>query len=189
MTVKEIKKLLKERLSEKRYYHSLCVAESAKELAEKYGADKEKAYFTGLVHDIMKDADKNEMLHTIESFDIILDSVEKNAFKLWHAIAGYVYLQTECGVTDKEILNAVRYHTTAKMDMTLLEKIIYVADFVSVDRDYPGVDKIRKIAYENLDKAVFEGLSFTIQDLLENKRAIHKDTFEAYNKMVLKKEG
>lgn len=184
MNNEQFKQLLKEKLTEKRYFHSLCVADSAKMLAEKYGGNVEKAYFTGLIHDIMKDADKNEQLHTIKSFGIILDSVEKNAPKLWHAISGYVYLQTNCGVTDTEILNAVRYHTTAKKNMNLLEKIVYVADFISADRTYEGVENIRKIAEKSLEEAVFEGIYFTINDLVINKKAVHKDTFEAFNQIV-----
>ncbi len=184
MNNEEFKVLLKEILSEKRYYHSLCVADAARELAQKNGVDQNKAYLAGLIHDIMKDADKNEQLQTISDFGIILDNVEKKAPKLWHAIAGYVYLQKNCKVNDSEILSAVRYHTTAKKGMTPLEKVLYVADFISADRTYDGVEKIRKIAEDNLDKAVFEGLQFTILDLVSNKKAVHKDTFEAFNEAV-----
>ncbi len=186
MTNDEFKTLLKGRLSEKRYYHSLCVADCAEELAKKYGADKEKAYFAGLVHDIMKDSDPNEQLQIMNEFGIILDSVEKNSKKLWHAISGYVYLKTVCGVTDKEVLSAVRYHTTAKRNMTKLEKILYVADFVSKDRDYEGVEEIRKIAEKDLDEAMLCGLKFTITDLVGRNLAVHKDTFEAFNYAVTK---
>lgn len=184
MTIQEYKALLKERLSEKRYYHSLCVADSAKMLANKYGADQEKAYFAGLVHDIMKDASEKEQLQTISDFGIILDNVEKNAKKLWHAIAGYVYLQTVCGVTDVEILDAVRYHTTARKNMTKLDKVLYLADFISADRTYDGIDDMRSSAEIDLDFAIKNGLIFTITDLVNNNKAVHKDTFEAFNQLV-----
>lgn len=189
MTVDEIKQLLRIRLSDKRYYHSLCVADSARELAKRNGYDEEKAYFAGLVHDITKETDSKNQLQMITEFGIILDNVEQKVPKLWHAISGYVFLQTNCGVTDTEILDAVRYHTTARANMTMLDKILYLADYISADRDYDGVEQRRKDAKISLEYGIIGGLRFTICDLVERNCTVHSDTIDAYNDIILKNEG
>lgn len=173
--------ILKKRLSDRRFYHSCMVSDEAVKLAEKYGADKTKAQFAGLVHDIEKDTPTAEQLATIAKYDIKLSEVEKSAPKLLHAIAGYAVLKNEYGVSDEDILNAVRYHTTARAGMSILEKIIYLADFISADRDYEGVDKLRKAVYQSLDCAMDVSLCFSITELLNKKVPVHIDTVLAWN--------
>ena len=124
----EFLEILKERLTEQRLYHSICVAKKAKELAFIFGGDPEKAYTAGLVHDIMRYEPADKMLELIESDGQLLTESEKNITVTLHAIAGEVYLRKNLNVTDEEILSAVRWHTTGKENMSLLEKIIYVAD-------------------------------------------------------------
>ena len=180
------KQILKGRLSEKRYYHSLCVADEAKRLAEKYGGDKERAYLAGLLHDITKNAPDGEHLQLFSRFGIMLNDIEKNAKKLWHAISGAVYVRSVLGIEDEEMTDAIRYHTTAKANMSLLAKILYLADFTSADRDYDDVDVIRRYVDESLDKAFLYALQYSIEDLVKNGKAVHEDTVEAYNEVVLK---
>ena len=177
----EFFEIIKNRLTPKRLYHSICVAEKAKHLAEKYGADPEKSYTTGLVHDIMKNESVENMLQLIESDGQVLTESEKAITVTLHAIAGEVYLRKNLGVTDEEVLSAVRWHTTGKEDMSLFEKIIYVADLVSEDREYPDVDEVRQLSEENLDKTLLRGLSFTIEDNAKKYKPIHTDTVKAYN--------
>lgn len=177
----EFFEIIKNRLAPKRLYHSICVAEKAKHLAEKYGADPEKAYTTGLVHDIMKNESVEDMLQLIENDGQVLTESEKAITVTLHAIAGEVYLRKNLGVTDEEVLSAVRWHTTGKEDMSLFEKIIYVADLVSEDREYPDVKEVRQLAEENLDKTLLRGLSFTIEDNAKKYKLIHIDTVKAYN--------
>ena len=177
----EFFEIIKERLTPKRLYHSICVAEKAKHLAEKYGADPEKAYTTGLVHDIMKNQSVEDMLILIEGDGQALTDSEKAITVTLHAIAGEVYLRKNLGVTDEEVLSAVRWHTTGKEDMSLFEKIIYVADLVSDDREYPDVQEVRELAEEDLDKTLLRGLSFTIEDNARKHKLIHTDTVKAYN--------
>ncbi len=186
--IEKYKIILKSRLNEKRYNHSLCVAEEAKRLAVKYGGNIDKCYLAGLLHDITKNSPDDEHLKLFETFGIMLSVVEKNAKKLWHAISGEAYLRNILGITDEEILDAVRYHTTAKSDMSLTAKILYLADFTSLDRDYPDVDIIRGYVDESLDKAFIYALQYSITDLVEQKRAIHPDTVDAYNEYCLKGE-
>lgn len=175
------KKILMSRLDEKRYYHSLCVADEAKRLAEKIGVDTGKAYLAGLLHDITKNAQKEEHLQIFARFGIILNDIEKNAAKLWHAISGTAYIEHILGVCDPEILDAVRYHTTAKADMSPLGLVLYLADFTSRDRDYPDVEVMRELVDLSFSKALVYALQYTIKDLVDQKRAIHFDTLAAFN--------
>ncbi len=186
---KEWKSLLRERLLEKRYIHSLNVADSAVVLAEKYGADTEKAYFAGLVHDIMKNASEEEQLQIMEKGGIILSRTEKENRKLWHAMAGECYLRLEKGITDSDILNAVRYHTTGRAGMSLLEKVVYIADYISTERDYEDVDVMRDLSLNvSLDEAALYALKFSFTSLSKKEKLIHTDSVEYYNELILKKE-
>ena len=180
-----LKAILQKRLNEKRYYHSLCVADEAKRLAEKYGGNPDKAYLSGLLHDITKNAPDEEHLQIFKEFGIILNDIEKNAKKLWHAMSGAEYVKNILGINDPEIIDAIRYHTTAKADMSLLAEILYLADFTSKDRDYEDVDVIRAYVDESLCKAFVYALQYSITDLVNQGRAIHPDTVEAYNQAVL----
>lgn len=177
----EFLEILKTRLTPQRLYHSICVAEQAKHLAEKFGGDSEKAYTAGLVHDIMRYEPVEKMLELIENDGQILTESEKNITVTLHAIAGEIFLRKELGVTDSEILSAVRWHTTGKEEMTLLEKLIYVADLTSEDREYPDILEVRAMAEESLDRTCLRGLSFTIEDNAKKCRPIHIDTVKAYN--------
>lgn len=185
LSVKEYQKTIKPHLSDKRFRHSCEVAKAAKKLAKKYGADPEKAEIAGILHDIMKDTAKDEQLKIMNCFGIILNDIEAVTPNLWHQISGAAYVEHELGIDDPEIISPIRWHTSGKKDMTLMEKVVFIADFISDDRDYKGVDKMRAIAKESLDKAIIEGLSFTISELAQNEKAIVSDTFDAYNDAVL----
>ena len=186
MNVEQYRNLLRERLSEKRFLHCINVSKEAVFLAHKYGADEKKAELAGLLHDIMKEAPDDEQNKVFNDNKVKLNSIEKITPKLWHAISGAYYIKNVLKIDDNDIFNAVRYHTTGRKNMSLLEKIIFVADFTSFERDYEGVEEIRKSAYRNIDSGVMEGLSFSIYDLAKNKRPIHNDTIEAYNNALLK---
>ena len=182
------KRLLRDKLDDYRFLHSLNVAESALLLARMYGGDEKKSYFAGLVHDIMKNATKEEQLQIMEKGDIILSRTEKNNSKLWHAMAGEAYLRTEMGITDKEILSAVRYHTTGKAGMSLLDKIIYIADYISAERNYPDVNVMRELALnEGLDEAALYALKYSFASLSQQERLIHPDSVEYYNELIINK--
>lgn len=182
------KEELRKNLKEKRYTHCLNVAESAKELALIYGADVKKAYTAGLLHDITKELDTQTQLKLCDDFGIIMSSLEKNAFKLWHAITGAHYVKNILKVKDLEILDAILYHTTAKENMSLLTKIIYIADYISVDRDYNGVSEMRAAAKESLEKAMQIALDFTVNELNDQQKAVHPNTLKAYNQYFKKRD-
>ena len=180
------KDIIRPLLEKPRFIHSVNVSNMAKKLAGIYGEDQEKAAVAGILHDIMKNTSQDKQLKMLNDYGIYLTPLEKLSPKLWHAILGAEYIKSELGVEDQEIVNAVRYHTTARENMTKLEKIIFVSDFISEDRTYTGVEKIRSVAFEDIDYAVFEGLSFSIESLLRKKCTIHPDTIGAYNEILTK---
>lgn len=182
----EFKEILQKRLTPKRYYHSLCVADEAVRLSQKYGGDPQKAYLAGLLHDITKNASVEEHLHIFQEFGIMLNDIEKNTEKLWHAISGAAYIEHILGIDDKEIITAVRYHTTAREGMTQLEKLLYLADFTSADRDYDDIDMMREKVEISQEAALDYALSYTINDLVAKNKPLHLDTVKAYNENALK---
>lgn len=182
----EFKTLIKEKLKTDRYVHSLNVADSAKYLAVKYGEDKDKAYLAGLLHDVMKNASDFESLSVIYKAGIEMTECEKANKKLWHAIAGAAFVKTELGITDEDFINSIRYHTTARRGMSLLEKIIYVADYISAERSYPDADVMRNLADKDLDKAILYSLKYTIGSLVKRNSVIHPDSLDLYNELIIK---
>lgn len=177
--------LIKGRLREKRFIHSLNVAAKAKELAERYGADADKAYLAGLLHDVCKNDTEENMLQIFDEFGIMLDSVQKASKKLWHAIAGAAFIEHKLGIADRELLDAVRYHTTSRENATLMDKILYIADYVSSERDFDGVDDLRRDLNVSLDLCYKNALIMSVSDLCGEHRPIHADTFNAYNEVLL----
>ncbi len=176
----EIVELLKEHLTEKRFYHTLSVAKEAVKLAKMYGADTKRAFLAGLLHDICKDMTGETQLKMFSEFGIILDSLVLNAPKLWHSFLGAEYIKNKLSIKDQEIIDAVRYHTTAAAGMTLLQKILYIADFTSEERNYDGVELMREAAYTSMEKAMYEALLFSVNDLKEKGKPVHPDTMAAF---------
>lgn len=179
--------LIKSRLSEYRYIHSMNVSKSAVALAEKYSADPEKARLAGILHDVMKE----------EELSVQYDYIRKNGEELTaarllnnsviHQMSGAAYCRLELGIDDKEVLGAIRYHTTGRRDMTLLEQVVYTADFISADRNYPDVEKMRELADESLDEAMLYSLKYTINKLVGTELIVEPDTLECYNFILEKK--
>lgn len=185
MTIDDYKDIIRPLMSERRYNHCVNVSTEAVRLAEKYGADPQKAAVAGILHDITKEFDFEKQLQIIESGDIILTDVENKTNKLWHAISGSVFIRQHLGITDEDILNSVRYHTTGRAGMSLLEKVIFLADFTSVERDYPDVDVIREKAEISLEEGMLYGIQFTLSRLLERQGYISEDAVDAYNEILL----
>lgn len=185
MKLSDYKAIIRPMLSEKRYHHSVCVSKEAVKLAKHYGADVKKAEIAGILHDIMKETPPEKQLKYMEEFGIILTDTQRKTQKVWHQICGAGYMEHVLGITDPEILGAVRCHTTGKAGMTLLEKIIFTADYISADRDYDGIEIIRREAYDRLEDAMLTGLSFTVEELAQKRLPIAEDTFLAYNECCL----
>ena len=172
----ELKSVLKSRMNEHRYIHSLNVAKRAVFLSEKYGADPEKAEFAGLIHDICKGITNEEQLLIIKNAGIELDEDTMKSPALWHSIAGAVYSEHYLGVTDKDVLNAVRYHTSGRGGMSILEKVIYMADLTSAERNYPDAEYTRNLTDYNLDEGIAYGVRWIAGDLERRGFPKGKDT-------------
>ena len=157
------------------------MSECAAVLAEKYGADPEKARLAGLMHDVMKNASAAEHMKYMDN----ISAVELHNPKVWHQISGEGFLRENGIITDEEILGAVRWHTTGRADMTLLEKIVYVADFISADRKYEDVAEVRRLAETSLEQTILYTSRYTINKLAQNDMLIHPATVECYNDMLL----
>ncbi len=175
------RELLRGKLNPRRLFHSECVSECAGVLAERYGASVEKARLAGLLHDVMKNAPANEQLELMPD----ITPLELLNTKVWHQISGEAFLRQNGIVTDEEILGAVRWHTTGKAGMTLLEKIIYVADFISSDRDYNDVEVVRRLAYISLEHAILYTSRYTVNKMVSQDLLLHPATVECYNDMLM----
>lgn len=184
--IKYYKSCLKKRLSKERYHHSICVASEAKALAKENDFDEKKAYLAGLVHDVCKEDGTKKQLELMSRCKTYIDDVEKTSKALYHAIAGSVYIEENFKITDNDIQNAVRYHTVAREGMSTLEKIVYLADLVSVDRTYSDVKKYRKLAHKNLDTGMLEALKYSIKSTVNKECEIVKSTLSAYNEYIAK---
>ena len=178
---------LKEHLSQKRYTHSKNVSDASVMLAKKFGyPDVEKARFAGLVHDICKEEPEDVQYTLMMQSAMDVCAEERSAFKVWHGIAGAELLRTKFGVMDMDVLSAVRYHTIARAGMSDLEKIVYLADMISVERDYPDVETMRKKALESLDEGMGYALKYSLMKLVRRDALIPHHTVEASNEILNK---
>ena len=178
LTVQQLRPIALSYLKAKRCAHVLGTAATAVKLAEKYGADVHRAEVAGLLHDCTKKLSMPEQLALCEKYGIALDELEKKALKLLHAKTGAALARDVFGVDD-EIYNAILWHTTGKPDMTVLEKVIYLADFIEPTRDFPGVDALRRTVWEDLDRGLLMGLEMTVEEMEEMGNPIHVNTLAA----------
>jgi predicted HD superfamily hydrolase involved in NAD metabolism len=180
--------LVKPQLTEHRYLHTIGVMETAIKLAERYGADVKKAELAAIFHDYAKFRPKDEMKQIIVEQSMPPILLEYNS-ELWHAPVGAFLAEKEAGITDSEVLDAIRYHTSGRIGMTLLDKIIYLADYIEPGRHFPGVDEVRAIAEEDLDNALIQSMKNTIQFLMKKNQPVFPDTFNAYDSIVKNSGG
>ena len=181
----EFIELLRSRLDEERFIHSLNVASAAEELAVLFDADRKKAYIAGLLHDCTKNETREMQLKYFSDNDIILSQVERNNPKLWHAMTAPLYAKNVLGIEDEEMLLSLRFHTTGRSGMGLMEKIIYIADYISAERDYPDVGVMRRLSAISLDKAALYSLKYSLSSLSKRELLIHPDSLSFYNELIL----
>ncbi len=178
LTAEQLRPIALSYLTAKRVRHVLGTEETAVKLARKYGADVHKARVAALLHDCTKRLSADEQLALCERYGLALDELEKKALKLLHAKTGAALARDVFGVDD-EVYGAIRWHTTGRPDMTLLEKVIYLADFIEPTRDFPGVDELRGIVWEDLDRGLLAGLEMTVREMEEMGNPIHGNTLAA----------
>lgn len=176
--------LIQQRLSPKRYKHSLNVMERAVYLARIIGADPGKAELAGLLHDVEKNTDPKILLQNLENSDILFSDADRLLPQLWHAPAGMLFLRDKLGIRDEDVLNAVCYHTTGRKDMSPLEKTVYLADLTSADRDYPDAEYTRTLSEKDPDGAILYSLQYILGEMLRQGKMLHPDSVECYNQIA-----
>lgn len=177
---KKVKKYLKEHLKPARYQHVMGVKKAAVALGEKYDYDLNACTMAALYHDILKEEDKT----SLESFIHRHGETPGESIHSWrtmHAQAGAIFAKEVAGVEDEDILNAIRYHTTGRKGMGMLEKIIFMADYIEEGRSFNGVDKVRKLAFKDLDLAMLKSLDLSLINLIQKGNYIMPSSLETRN--------
>jgi len=186
MDCTEIISDLTKRLSPKRLRHSINVSQMAESLAVRFGCNKEKARLAGLLHDMAREVPLNELLPRTQAFGIVVCDIEKAEPVLLHAPLSAKMAQAEFGLDDGEIIQAIILHTTGGPNMTVLDKIIYLADVIEPGRNFRGVNKIRLMARANLDMALLLALDQSISYIVKEGGLIHPATIAARNEILQK---
>ena len=184
--LEDYRQLVRNRLQDERYFHTLGVAKLAGELAEAYHADRMSALTAALLHDVTKQVPLDIQLQTIKNSGILNDEILLESTNIYHSVTGFLFARDQLGITDVDILNAIRYHTTGRAGMSILEKIIYTSDATSYEREYPEAGRLRALAFENIDRCIYEILMFTIEKLMKRHILIAPDTFYCYNDICRK---
>jgi len=174
----------KSQMPERRWKHVLGVVDTAVELADRFGGDRDKAWLAALLHDYTKAWPIERMEKIIREQGLPPELLEHDK-ELWHAHVGAWVVRTEHGIDDEEVLDAIRYHTSGREGMTKLDKIVCLADYMEPGRDFPGVNKIRELAQHNLEDALLAGFDSTIRLLLDKGKRIFPLTMLARNDLLL----
>lgn len=188
LTVEELRPIAMSYLKPKRMPHVLGTAEEAARLARRHGADETQARVAGLLHDCTKKLDMAEQLALCGQYGIVLDPLEQKALKLLHAKTGAAIARHVYGVDDA-VYQAILYHTTGRAGMSLLEKILYLADYIEPSREFandPDVVRLRETVYEDLDRGLLLGLTMTIDEMVGMGNPVHHDTLDARDDLIEK---
>lgn len=187
LSKEQLKRLVMNQMPSKRWEHTLGVVKSSIELAVQFDVNSDQAELAAILHDYAKYWPMEAQQKIIEKEGRSIDLLQYDK-QLWHAHVGAYVIEKDLGIEDQEILNAVRYHTSGREDMTLLDKVICLADYIEPGRNYPGVDTMRELAKASLEAALIAGLDSTISVLLKRKKRIYPLTIKARNDLILKLE-
>lgn len=190
MTIEDMKIKIKNSLSTDRYHHSIGVMNESVKLAIYYSVDEKKAQIAGLLHDCAKQFDDTKAIEIIEKHDIFLDEIQKQTHSLYHGVLAPIIASACYGVTDREILDAICWHTTGRAGMTYLEKIVFIADYIEPGRKLDNILQARKAAYEDLNRCILMITDSSIRHVLTKGDLLHPDTVNARNDALIKvKQG
>lgn len=180
-TLQEYEKMLQEKLDGPRYEHSLGVMYTAAALAMRYGAEVNRCMVAGLLHDCAKCLSSKEKIEECEKHHLSISAVERKNPGLLHAKLGAYYMETVYQIDDRALLDAVTYHSTGRPEMTLYDKIIYIADYIEPHRNKaPDLEKVRRLAFTDLDDCLYEILKGTLRYLADQEDAIDPMTRQTY---------
>ncbi len=188
LTEEEMHRKLRSTQKERRYFHTMGVVKEAVRLAPKYGVEVEKAKIAALLHDCAKNFDQDRFLEIAAEYGVTLDEYALKEPALVHAFLGAAVAYRDYGVTDKEILDAIFYHTTARANMTNLEKLIYLADMIEPGRTMPQAEELRRLVETNLDDALIYAIDCSIKHVIKKGRLIHPDSIHARNYLVERRD-
>lgn len=184
MNQKQAKELVRSRLSDKRYEHTLNVKKMAVRLAKRYGVDEDKAALAALLHDSAKEISKDEMRELMRQYPQYAEGGEERPASVWHDICAAILARTRWGVEDEAILSAIACHTAGKAGMSKLDKVVYLADMTSKERDWPGVGKLRKLEMKDLDAAMLAALKQTNDFVLSQGKPLDPQSAAAYEDIL-----
>ena len=185
MNLEQIDNKLKEMMTKTRYQHACRVSLLAQKIAEYYNLPIQKTMISALTHDCAKDYSLEELKNLVDKYKIKLNKVEKSIPKIWHAYVGAEMVKDIFMVDDWEILDAIRYHSTASSKLGLIGKIVYIADKIEPNRKLAKIGKLHEKVWEDIDLAMLELLNMELQYLICNKLIIHPDTLKARNKILM----
>ena len=177
--IKDLKKDLKREMDDSRYEHTLGVMYTSAALAMRYEYDMERAMLAGLMHDCAKCIPNAKKLKLAEKNGLEITELERNNPFMLHAKVGAMLAKVKYDINDEEVLGAIRWHTTGKPDMTLLEKIIYLADYIEPTRNFCDLRELRRLAFEDLDRAMLLGFTMAVEDLAARGMVVHPDSVRA----------
>lgn len=181
-----IKNEIKLMLPEKRYRHSLNVELEAVKLAQIYGCDMEKASLAAIAHDCAKAYSNKNLISMAEDYGMKIDEIQYNFPQLLHGPVAAQIIKEKFDVNDQDVLNSISYHTTGRTGMSLLEKIIFLADVIEPGRHFPGLDTIRERAVKDMEGSLLLACNFTLIYITEQNYLIHPLTIEFRNSLLLK---
>ena len=189
MDLKQAKELVRSRLSDKRYEHTINVKKMAVKLAKQYGVDEEKAALAALLHDSAKELGKDEMRAILQAHPELAEGGESRPAPVWHGICAAILARTEWGVEDEAVLSAIACHTAGKPGMSKLDKIVYLADMSSAERDWPGVERLRKLERKDLDAAMLAALKQTNDFVLSEGKPLDPMSKAAYEDILAHRQA
>lgn len=179
--------IVKPHLTDHRYTHTIGVMETAIQLAKQEGIDQGKAELASIFHDYAKFRPKEEMRQLIKEQNLGDDFLNYGD-ELLHAPCGAYWVKHEVGISDEEVLSAIRCHTTGKPVMTTLEKVVFLADYIEPGRHFPGVEEVREVAAKDLNYACIMSLRNTMAFLMKKNQLVYPDTLAAYNHLITERK-
>ncbi len=185
MNLEQMDELLKQSLKPHRYIHSINTMKVAISLAERYGEDKDKAAIAGLLHDCAKDLSDEETILYCRSNGLALNEIEKNQIFLMHGAVGAIIAKEKYDVDDQMILNSIKYHSTGFSNMNMLDKIIFLADYIEPGRTHSELARARELAFANIDSALVCAFDNVIKYVISQNGLIHPFTIEARNSILI----
>lgn len=192
LSYEQAEKMVRETLSEKRYTHTVNVKNMAVELAKKYGADPEKAAMAAILHDAVKERSREELLQILQENAIMAGNAAQSPAPVWHGPCAAILAKTQWGIDDPEIIDAIWCHTTGRVGMTKLDKILYLSDMISAERSYPEVDELRMLAKQDLDLATLTAVRHNTRWMQETGKPVDPLSLETLRDLeneAARKEG